>query len=223
MADRLILVRHGEVEGSQVGRLLGRTDVPLSDVGRRQAAACREALGDLTGAKVVCSPLERARETAEIILSGRLGEAGGARADGGPAESGRAGLEIDPDLREFDFGAWEGMSYAEVEKADPEGARSWHEFADGFAFPGGESLVDFGERIDRAAAGLAGADADEVVCVAHGGVIRALICRFLGLPLRDYLLFEIATGSVTTLRIWGVRGVLTGLWRPDPAGGELRT
>lgn len=205
MGDRLILVRHGEVDGSQVGRLLGRTDAPLSDVGRRQAAAVREALGDLSGAKVVCSPLARARETAEIILAGR------------------PDLEIDPDVREFDFGTWEGLSYAEVEKADPEGVRAWHEFADGFAFPGGESLADFGERIGRAAAGLASADANTVVCVAHGGVIRALICRFLGLPLRDYLLFEIATGSVTSLRIWGERGVLTGLWRPDPAGGKLGT
>jgi len=223
MADRLILVRHGEVEGSQVGRLLGRTDALLSDMGRRQAAAVREALGDLTGVRVFCSPLARARETAEIILAGRLGNAGGARADGGPADYGRAEPEIDPDIREFDFGTWEGMSYAEVEKADPEGARAWHEFGDGFAFPGGESLAEFGERIDRAAAGLAGADTNKVVCVAHGGVIRALVCRFLGLPLRDYLLFEVGTGSVTTLSIWGERGVLTGLWRPDPADGELGT
>jgi alpha-ribazole phosphatase len=196
MADTLILVRHGEVEGSRAGRLLGSTDVPLSEAGRRQAAAAGEALGDLSAAQIVCSPLARARETAGIIVAGR------------------GGFEIDPDLREFDFGAWEGLTYAEVEKADPAGAKAWSEFADGFVFPGGESLAGFSERVGRAARSFAGRESGTVVCVAHGGVIRALICRFLGLPLRDYLLFDITPGSVTTMRIWGERGVFAGLWKP---------
>jgi alpha-ribazole phosphatase len=202
MADTLILVRHGEVEGSRAGRLLGSTDVPLSEEGRRQAAAAGGVLSDLSDAQVVCSPLARARETAGIIVAGR------------------AGLEIDSDLREFDFGAWEGLTYAEVEKADPAGARAWSEFADSFVFPGGESLAGFSERIGRAARSFACRDMGTVVCVAHGGVIRALICRFLGLPLCDYLLFDITPGSVTTLRIWGERGVLAGLWRPHTIGKE---
>ncbi len=107
-----------------------------------------------------------------------------------------------------------------METADPAGARAWSEFADGFAFPGGESLAGFGERIGRAAQGLARRESGTVVCVAHGGVIRALICHFLGLPLRDYLLFDITPGSVTTLRIWGERGVLAGLWKPGITGEE---
>lgn len=205
MADTLILVRHGDVEGSRVGRLLGTTDVSLSAEGRRQAAAAGESLGDLSAAQIVCSPLARARETAGIIVAGCTGH---------------AGIEIDPDVREFDFGAWEGLTYAEVEKADPAGAQAWSGFADDFVFPGGESLAAFSERVGRAARSFAGRESGTVVCVAHGGVIRALICRFLGLPLRDYLLFDITPGSVTTLRIWGERGVLAGLWAPGVTGKE---
>ena len=107
-----------------------------------------------------------------------------------------------------------------MEKADPAGAQAWSEFADDFVFPGGESLAGFSERVGRAARSLAGRESATVVCVAHGGVIRALICRFLGLPLRDYLLFDVTPGSVTTLRIWGERGVLAGLWRPGVTGQE---
>lgn len=217
MANTLILVRHGEVEGSRAGRLLGTTDVPLSEAGRRQAAAAGEALGALSAADIVCSPMLRARETAGIMVAVRDGRDGGA---GLAASAGLAGLEIDPDLREFDFGAWEGLTYAEVEKADPAGAQAWSGFADDFAFPGGESLAAFSERVGRAARSLAGREGATVVCVAHGGVIRALICRFLGLPLRDYLLFEVPPGSVTTLRIWGERGVLAGLCRPGVVGEE---
>ncbi len=204
MTETLILVRHGEAEGSQPGRLLGRADPPLSTAGQQQAAAVRAALSGMgmsTGVPVFCSPLQRAWGTAAIIAADA------------------SALRVDADLQEIHFGAWEGLSYADVEDADPAGAQAWAEFGPGFAFPEGESLADFGVRIGRAAQRLASDEAAAVIAVAHGGVIRALICHFLGLPLRDYLLFEVTPGSVATLRVWGDRGVLTGLWRPLAAGG----
>ena len=133
MADTLILVRHGEVEGSRAGRLLGSTDVPLSEAGRRQAAAAGEALGGLIRSRHRLQPAAaRARDRRDH--DGRPRRAVTAVA-GRPLRR-RAGLEIDPDLREIDFGAWEGLTYAEVEKADPAGAEAWSEFAADFVFPG---------------------------------------------------------------------------------------
>jgi broad specificity phosphatase PhoE len=212
MAKTLILVRHGDVEGSKPGMLLGRTDLPLSDAGRDQAAAAGSLLVGLAVDRFLCSPLRRARETAEI-LAGQLF-----------VVSPAVRLEVDANLREMDFGEWEGLSYAEAEEQDPSLAHEWAEFASDFAFPRGDSLEAFAARVVRAAKALAGLeqwtgggvgkDASTVLAVTHGGVIRALICYFLGISLRNYLLFDVAPGSVVTLRLWQNRGVLTGLWRP---------
>jgi alpha-ribazole phosphatase len=152
-------------------------------------------------ARLMSSPLKRARETAEIA-----------------AGSGRP-VEVDADLQEMDFGEWEGLSYDEVAARYPEGVAGWTEFRADFEFPGGESLADFAVRIERVAQRLAEPAAGTAVAFTHGGVVRALICHFLGLPLRDYLLFDIRTGGVATMRVWGERGVLSGLGSPDTFWG----
>lgn len=195
MARQLLLVRHGEVEGSEPGVLLGSTDLPLSEVGRFQSRLLRRVLPSAGSADFLSSPLSRARETAEIVTAGI-----GAR------------LRLDPDLREIDFGEWEGRTYDEVEAIAPSLAAEWRELREGFAFPQGESLSDFHSRIIRVAGRSAAAAADTTVIFTHGGVVRALLCHFLGLPFRDYLIFEIGPGSVSTVRLWdNGRGVLVGL------------
>jgi broad specificity phosphatase PhoE len=178
--------------------LLGTTDLSLSAAGRRQAALIKELVPARSIVRFVCSPLARARETAEIVLAGR-----------------QAVLETDADLREVDFGQWEGLTYGEVQSRFPRLAEGWSEADPDLAFPGGETLGDFASRTQRAARRLVEADAPTVAAFTHGGVIRVLICHFLGLPLRNYLLFDVAPGSVTALRVWGERGVLAGLWSPD--------
>jgi len=171
--------------------LLGRTDLPLSEGGRRQAALTGRLVDSAD--RFFCSPLVRARETAGLAVPGRP-------------------LEIDPDLREMDFGDWEGRRYDEVAVEYPAIVAAWSEFGPDFAFPGGESVVDFASRIERTARRFSELGVETVAVFTHGGVIRGLICHFLGLPLRDYLLFDITPGSVTSLRLWGGRGVLAGLW-----------
>ena len=203
MTERLFLVRHGEVEGWRPGMLLGSTDAHLSERGRHQAALIEDVFPDEAGVRFVRSPLARARQTAAIATAGR----------GAP-------VETDVDLREIDFGEWEGLTYEEVEKGYPLLAREWSDLSPGFGFPRGEKLEDFLTRVERAADSLAGGDAPTVFAFSHGGVIRALICYFLGLPFRDYLLFDVAPGSVTTLRLWEGRGVLTGLWTPEGLSGR---
>ena len=192
MAERLILIRHGDLGARHRGRYIGRTDAPLSQEGRRQAAALAEPLvRRLNGASVLVSPLRRTRETAECAL------------DRG------ANFAIDSDLREIDFGRWEGMGFAEILAADPAAVDRWAALVDDFAFPDGESIGNFRKRIGAAAGRIAADPARTVVVVTHGGVIRFLICHFLGLPDRAHLLFDVQPASISEIRIDGGKGVLT--------------
>jgi broad specificity phosphatase PhoE len=219
VAKTLYLVRHGECEGASPGMLVGRTDLALSEEGRRRSAALRGALPWQEGVRVVCSPLRRAQETAVLAWVGAS-----PHDPPGPDRTGllpdeiRGGLEIDPDLAEIDFGEWEGRLFPELEAQYPELVAAWSQFRRDFVFPGGEGLAGFASRVRRAAQRLAAGDDSPVIAFTHGGVIRALICHYLGLPLRHYLLFDVAPASVTTLRLWGEKGVLSGLFAGDDLG-----
>ncbi len=116
-AHRCILVRHGETEWSRDGRHTGRTDLPLLPEGEAQAAALRPSLDGFTFTTVLTSPLRRARETADL------------------AGLGRHAL-VDPDLAEWDYGAYEGVTTAQIRQDRP----GWDLFADGV--PDGESAQD---------------------------------------------------------------------------------
>lgn len=185
MAERLILIRHGDIGERWRGRYVGRIDAPLSAEGRRQAAALAVPVGRMDGARFWASPLLRARETAEIALGG----------------AGR--FEIDENLREIDFGQWDGMSFPEILAADPATVDRWSAMEEDFTFPEGEGIADFRKRIRKAAERIIADPAESLVLFAHGGVIRFLICRFLGLPDRHHLLFEIGRASVSEIRIGG--------------------
>jgi broad specificity phosphatase PhoE len=193
MAKRVILIRHGDLGKTRRGLYIGRTDAPLSEGGRRQAAVLAGALGRLNGARLLCSPLLRTRETAGIVL-------------GAPDA-----CDIDPDLREIDFGRWEGMGFAEIAAADPSTVERWAALDEAFAFPGGERIGDFRRRIEAVAGRMAADPAGTVVAFTHGGVIRFLICRFLGLEDRHYLLFDVRPGSLCELLLEGGRGILVRL------------
>ena len=191
MANQLILIRHGDLGDRYRGRYVGRTDAPLSAEGKRQAATLTGPVARLNGAHFLASPLRRTRETAEIALG-----------------TDRR-FEIDENLREIDFGRWEGMSFAEIAAADPAAVDRWAALDDAFAFPEGEGIKAFQERIRAAAERIAADPAGTVVVFVHGGVIRFLICHFLGLPDRHHLLFDIRPASLSEIQIEGGKGVLT--------------
>lgn len=191
MAERLILIRHGDLGARRRGRYIGRTDAPLSAEGRRQASALAGPLARLNGASLLVSPLRRTRETAAIAL-GR-----------------GANFTVDSDLREIDFGRWEGMGFAEILAADPAAVDRWAAMAEDFTFPDGENIGNFRTRIGAAAGRIAADPAGTAVVVTHGGVIRFLICHFLGLPDRAHLLFDVQPASISEIRIDGGKGVLT--------------
>jgi broad specificity phosphatase PhoE len=123
-------------------------------------------------------------------------------------------IKIDPDLREVDFGFWEGKTFDQIRISDPEAVNRWADFDSAFSFPGGEQLEDFLIRMQRAAASLASCPEDNVLAVTHAGVIRALLCHFLGLHPRQYVLFNVDYASLTILDLFGDKGVLKGLNYP---------
>lgn len=151
---RVYLVRHGETEWSRSGRHTGRTDVPLTAAGERVGGALAARLAGLSFARVFTSPLQRARRTAEL--------AGFA-------------AEPDPDLVEWNYGEYEGLTTAELRGRRP----GWDLFADGC--PGGESPADMTRRADRVAARLR-ALAGNVLVFSHGHLLRVLAARWVGQP-----------------------------------------
>ena len=193
MTHHVVLVRHGEVDG---GRNLyyGSTDVDLSETGLRQAASLGPRLKDLVpGALVVSSPLKRARHTAIEAL--------------GPDVA----VEIDPDLREIDFGRWEGRSFESVYEDDPELFRRWSRGDTSFGFPDGESMEHFVARVDRLRRRWLSSDAETVVAFTHGGIIRVLLCQFLELPMKYSARFDVKRGGMSTVVCHDGSATLTGL------------
>jgi broad specificity phosphatase PhoE len=165
-ATTTILLRHGQTALSVERRFAGRGDAPLTEVGQQQAAAAAARLQARGGIDlVVSSPLSRARNTAEAVAS----------ATG-------AGLVVDEDLAETDFGEWEGLTFGEVMKRWPDEMAAWMGSAD-VAPPGGESLSAAARRaltsLDRLLAEHLHAT---MVVVSHVTPIKTIICRALLAP-----------------------------------------
>ncbi len=168
---RVYLVRHGETEWSKAGQHTGRTDLPLTPAGEELAKRIGERLRGLAFARVLSSPRVRARRTAEL-----------------------AGFtpEIDPDLAEWDYGDYEGLTSAEVRARRP----GWTLFADGC--PNGESVQQVSDRADRVAGRLKSLGGN-VLVVAHGHFLRVLGARWVGQPVGFAQHLLLGTAAVCTL------------------------
>ena len=169
----LLLARHGETEWSANGRHTGRTDLPLTDDGRRRAQRLAPRLAERSFALVLTSPLRRAVETCELA---------------GLAEH----AQLRDDLREWDYGDYEGMTTAEIQRRRP----GWSLWRDGC--PNGETAADVGARADRVIAEVRAADGD-AIAFGHGHMLRVLAARWLGLSPEGGALFALATGTLSTL------------------------
>ncbi|GAA2425253.1 histidine phosphatase family protein [Actinomadura vinacea] len=197
----VVILRHGETEWSRAGRHTGRTDIPLTERGTEQARALEPVAGTRTFARVLSSPAARARRTAEL--------------------AGLAVDETDPDLWEWDYGGYEGITSARIRAERP----GWFLWDDG-VIPGdadhpGETVGRVGERADAVLARirplLAGGD---VALVAHGHVLRVLTARWLGLEPSAGRLFALETGTLSALGTEHDRPVISS-WNvppPDAAG-----
>jgi broad specificity phosphatase PhoE len=169
----IVLARHGETEWSRDGRHTGRTDIPLTDNGRRQAELLRGALAEWSFAEVLSSPLGRARETCRLAgLDDRA--------------------ELTDDLLEWDYGDYEGITTAQIRERRPD----WYLWRDGC--PNGEDAASIGARVDRVIAAVEGVDG-AVALFAHGHVLRVLAARWLGLGPESGALLALGTGTLSVL------------------------
>ena len=169
----VVLVRHGETEWSRSGRHTGRTDVPLSELGRREAEAVGEELAGRQFTLVLTSPLQRARETCRLAGYG-------------------AGAQVRDDLREWDYGEYEGITTAEVRREHPD----WTVW-DG-PIPAGESIEQVAARADRVVAEAQQAAGDLLV-FSHGHLLRVLTARWLGLEPDAGRLFALDPATISVL------------------------
>lgn len=193
----LLLARHGETEWSRAGRHTGGTDLPLTRAGEAQARSLAPLLAGRAFALVLTSPLARARRTAEL--------------------AGLTGAEPEPDLREWDYGAYEGVTTADIHTTRP----TWDLWTDGVPpggeFPG-ESPEQVGARADRVLERVAGAlDQGDVMVVAHGHLLRVLTARRQGLHPSHGRLFRLETGTLSRLSLEHGRPVIAE-WNSRPPG-----
>ena len=172
---RLILVRHCEPQEDARGLCYGRLDIGLSDAGREHAQWLAEALARHEWDAVYSSPRLRARETAVAV---------------------NRDVVIDDDLREIDFGDLEGRSYDEIAATDPELYRAWMERPTTVRFPGGESFAELKVRALEALDRIRAAH-EAAVVITHGGVLRAGLAAWLGMPDEAIFRLDQRYGGVT--------------------------
>jgi len=176
----LILLRHGETEWSLAGKHTGRTDIPLTPRGEAAATALAPLLARRDIVAVFASPAQRAVRTASL--------------------AGLADVKPDPDLWEWDYGGYEGMTTPQIQEQRP----GWYLWRDG-VIPGdaehpGETVEEVGHRVDRVLRRVAPLLADgDVALVAHGHVLRVLTARYLRLDPSGGRMFRLDTGTISTL------------------------
>jgi len=169
----IVLARHGETEWSRDGRHTGRTDVPLTEEGRRQAQLLRDALAEWNFVEVLSSPLERALETCRLA---------------GLADA----ATTTDDLLEWDYGDYEGITTPEIRETRPD----WYLWRDGC--PNGEGAAAVGERADRVIAEVEAVEG-AVALFAHGHLLRVLAARWLGLGPEAGALLALSTATLSVL------------------------
>jgi len=169
----IYLARHGETAWTISHQHTGRSDIPLTERGERNARSLGERLRGMVFAKVLVSPLQRASRTAELAGFGSV-------------------AEIDPDLAEWDYGRYDGLTSTEIHKERPD----WSLFRDGC--PSGEAVEAVGARADRVVAKLRAIDG-QVLVFGHGHFFRVVTARWLGLPPSAGRLYFLSTASLSQL------------------------
>ena len=166
------LVRHGATEWSESGRHTGRTDVPLTAAGEAEALALAPALAQVPFSQVLVSPMTRARRTAEL--------------------AGFRTAQVDPDLNEWDYGDYEGVTTEQIRESVPEWTAWTH------PSPGGETAEQVAVRLDRVVAKTR-AVAGNTLVFAHGHCLRALAARWLAEPVASGRFYRLDTSTFSVL------------------------
>jgi alpha-ribazole phosphatase len=187
MVKTLYLIRHGATQGDGVKRYKGSLDVPLSEEGieqiKRVALYLSKVIKDERPV-VYSSPLSRALKSAEII-----------------SDNFNVKPVIVPELRERNFGIWEGMSFEQIKERYPEEFSLWADNPLKYSPPGGESTIEVRDRVMKALRGLLHpfTNSPIQIIVAHGGVNRIILCEFLGIPLENIFRIEQEHGAINII------------------------
>ena len=169
----MVLVRHGETDWTRSGQHTSRTDVPLTERGRRQAEELRKPLAGRQFATVLASPRQRAMDTGRLAGYGDV-------------------LTTSDDIAEWDYGTYEGLTTADI-RADVPGWTLWRD-----GVPGGETAAQVAARADRLIAIVRGGTGD-VLAFSHGHFLRMLAARWIGLGPDAGVLFALGPASVSVL------------------------
>ena len=191
--QQVVLVRHGDTEWAVEGRHTGRTDVPLTEQGRQEAASLAPFLKRWQFAKVLVSPRQRALETCRLAGFGEV-------------------AEIRDDLAEWDYGEYEGRTTPEIVAERP----GWTLWDDGV--PGGETVEDVGRRADRVIAEVRSTPGD-VAIFAHGHVLRILGARWIGLAPKGGGRFALDPAGISVLGYEHTWAVLAH-WNETPINAQ---
>ena len=167
------LIRHGETEWARDGRHTGRTDIPLTDTGRIQAGFLLPIFDEVSFSRILSSPLQRAMETARLAGLGNR-------------------VEPVPDLVEWDYGDYEGITAEQIREKTP----GWSIWTHGC--PNGESIIDVAARADRVVSQVRGRDGN-VALFSHGHLLRVLAVRWLGFEPAHGKYFQLGTSTLSIL------------------------
>lgn len=167
---KIILVRHGETAWNKIGRYQGQSDIPLSETGLKQAECLAQNFIYGNPTIIYASDLIRAKTTAQKL-----------------ADKFKAPLFFEPGLREFDFGEWEGLTYEAIKERWPNELETFFRAPDKMKINGGESVAELQTRAVAALNKIIAARPDEeIALVAHGAVLRSLVCHALHIPLKYF-------------------------------------
>jgi alpha-ribazole phosphatase len=188
----LILIRHGETQWNKEELFRGRSDIPLNDIGVRQAGLLAGYLADTKIQAIYSSPLLRALKTAQVIAS-------------------RHSLEVktEPGLIDMSFGEWEGKTLASVRAEYPVLFEKWAEHPERAKIPGGETLDDMRQRALQVVENVVRQYSGTVLLVSHRAVLKELICALLGLDSSHFWNIRLDTCGLTTFSYEDGRFVLT--------------
>ncbi|MFC2013863.1 histidine phosphatase family protein [Chloroflexota bacterium] len=184
--SKLLLVRHGETESNSAQRIQGQRDVELNAVGLRQVERLRDRLAKQRLDVIYSSDLQRALVTAKTVASGHQLE-----------------IVTCPELREIDFGKFDGLTFAEISQRYPEMAKLWSDWNPKMRFPGGESVDELNTRVSKFLDRLKRHTPEEtLLIVAHSAPLRLIICLLLGIELRHWRQFRLDLASLSIVETY---------------------
>jgi len=190
---KLLLVRHGRTRLYQSDRFWGSTDIPLSDLGIKQAELLRDRLASEKITAVYSSGLSRTKVAAEIIAAPH-----------------RKKVTAVPELNECNFGYVEGLTFGEIQQQYPDLAEVLLGFDIDTQFPGGESFSELDDRVRKFLPVLEEYTVkDTVLIVGHGGTLPLFVCRLLGIPIKLWRQFRITQGSLSIIEMYREGSYLT--------------